>query len=293
MRFFLHNPGHNGDILHSLGIVSIIIKSNPNYKFVLVPACSSFLYTDLLNERVAIEEHPVIWNTQMKNSILDTSNVISQLHHIVYAKYNDDIYINIWKLLTDENKCCISLTSRGEYCKRVFYNMNVQLGVNVEFNYNSVDIIPQLPRTDVNAIISKLKSYNKKIVLFYNLNSFSGFEYAKQTNDDIIDELITKYNSEDYMLLLVKQNDKYNELLNLERDFNIVPSADGKNLIDTAYIANVCNHVYFKTNGGSLFILNKSNIKNNNNVLYHFMGDDDCYKVISDEYELNCIHENI
>lgn len=284
MRIFLHNPGHNGDILHSLGIVSIIIKSNPSYKFVLVPACSSFLYTDLLNERVAIEEHPVIWNTQMKNSMLDTSNVISQLHHIIYAKYNDDIYVNIWKLLTDENKNCISLTNRGEYCKRVFYNMNVQLGVNLEFNYNGPDIIPELPRTDVTGIISKLKSYKKNIVLFYNLNSFSGFEYTKQTNDEIIDELITKYNSQDNMLLLVKQNDKHNELLTLERDFNIIPSANGKNLIDIAYIANECNHVYFKINGGSLFILNKMNISRSNIVNYHLKADKEWQDVVQNEY---------
>lgn len=284
MRFFLHNPGHNGDILHSLGIVSIIIKSNPNYKIVLVPACSSFLYTDLLNERVTIEEHPVVWNTQMKNSKLDPTNIISQLHHIVYAKYNDDIYINIWKLLTDENKCCISLTNRGEYCKRVFYNMNVQLGVNLEFHYNSLDIIPQLPRTDVNGIMSRLKSYNKQIVLFYNLNSFSGFEYTKQTNDEIIDELITKYNSEDYLLLLVKQNDKYKELLTLERDFNITPCANGKNLIDIAYIANECNDVYFKINGGSLFILNKMNIYRSNIVNYHLKADKEWQNVVQTEY---------
>ena len=294
MRIFLHNPSHNGDILHSLGIAKVFIESNPDYEFVLVPSCSSFLYSNLLNSNVTLQEHPRIWTVQMTNVDTKCQNIISNLHNVTCNTYNDDLYINLWIMLIDQNPNCISLTNRIEYCREIIKHINEQLGTYLKFNCDSYnDLIPQLPTVDVSDVKSKLRNLNKQIVLFYNLNSFSSFEYTKKTNDEIIEYLLQKYNQEEYALILVKPNSKYNELLTLERDFNIVPSADGKNLIDTAYIANECSHVYFKTNGGSQFILNKVNIKNDNNVVYHFMGDNDFYKVISHEYELNCIHENI
>jgi hypothetical protein len=294
MKIFLHNPSHNGDILHTLGIVKMFIESNPEYEIVLVPACSSFLYSNLINNRITLQQHPRVWTTQMNNIKIEHNSIIPQLHDITCTVYNGDIYINLWKVLTENNTNCISLENRLEYCKNLISKINNQLGINLNFNcYSYIELIPQLPKIDVTEVLTKLRSYNKKIVLFYNLNSFSGFEYNKKTNDEIIDCLLKKYNQEEHLLVLVKPNNKYNELLNLERDFNIVPSADGKNLVDTAYIANECNHVYFKTNGGSLFILNKLNIINYNNVKYHFIGDNTFFKVIRDEYNLNCVHDEL
>jgi hypothetical protein len=294
MKIFLHNPSHNGDILHTLGLVKIFIESNPDYEFVLVPSCSSFLYSNLLSSNVILMQHPRAWTVQMTNVDTEYQNIISNLHHVTCNVYNDNLYINLWKILTDKNPNCISLKNRLEYCREIIKQINEQLGTYLKFNCDSyTELIPQLPKVDVSDVTTKLHNLNKPLVLFYNLNSFSGFEYTKKTNDEIIDYLLKKYNQDEYALILVKPNSKYNDLLTLERDFNIIPSADGKNLIIAAHIANECNHVYFKTNGGSQFILNKSNIQNNNNVVYHFMGDDDFYKVISDEYELNCIHENM
>ncbi len=292
MKIFLHNPGHNGDILHTLGIVNIFIESNPDYEFVLVPACSSFLYSNLLSNKVTLQQHPRVWSVQMNNTDTEYQNIISKLHNVTFTIYNDNLYINLWKILTDENTNCISLKNRIEYCNKMINNINYQYDIHLKFNCNSyIELTPQLPITDVYNVTSKLHNLNKQIVLFYNLNSFSGFEYTKKTNNEIIEYLLQKYNQEEYALILVKPNSKYNELLNLERDFNIVPSADGKNLIDVAHIANECSHIYFKTNGGSQFVLNKLNILNNNNAIYHFMGDESFFKVIYDEYHLNCIHE--
>ena len=62
MKFILHNPGHNGDQLFTLGIIKQFIIDNLDKKFVIIPACSRLLFNELLSDNVIIEEHPVIWN---------------------------------------------------------------------------------------------------------------------------------------------------------------------------------------------------------------------------------------
>jgi len=290
MIIYLHNPGHNGDILHTLEMTRILINSNPMYKFELVPACSSFLYNDLLCENVTVKQHPVIWDINMKNLITIKDHIISKLHNICWIHREGDIYINLWKLLTDCNNNCISVINRNEYIKKTLSEIKKQSNIIINFNLKDyTDLIPELPAVDVEPIITILKSYNKKIVLFYNLTSKSGFEF-NIANNEIIDYLNKIYNETEYMLLLVKpeNNKKYNNILNLEKDFNINVTIDGKNLIKYASIANRCDHVYFKITGGSQFILNKTNINNSQNVNYNFIGTQEFYNVITSEYKLKC-----
>ena len=60
-----------------------------------------------------------------------------------------------------------------------------------------------------------------------------------------------------------------------------------KNLIINANIANLCDIVFLKNNGGSFFLLNQINIANKN-VKYYFIGDSDYFNIIKNEYELEC-----
>jgi len=49
----------------------------------------------------------------------------------------------------------------------------------------------------------------------------------------------------------------------------------------------LCNEVYFKTNGGSLFILNQDNI-GNKNTKYNFIGNNNWKNIYNNEYGLEC-----
>ena len=290
MKIYLHNPGHNGDILHTLEIVRILIDSNPMYNFILVPACSSSLYNDLISEKVILQQHSVIWNINMKNIIVN-NNIISKLHDICWMYHDGDVFINLWKLLTDNNHNCISIINRNEYIKNILLSIKQQYNIIINFNLiDYTDLIPVLPAVDVEPVINLLKSHKKKIVLFYNLTSMSGFD-INITNNEIIDYLKKKYNETEYLLLLVKPEHN-KQILNLENDYGISATVDGKNLIKYACIANSCDYVYFKINGGSQFILNQTNINNSKNVNYNCIGNQDFYNVIIKEYKLNCNYIN-
>jgi len=293
MKIILHNPGHNGDQLLSLYIVKQIINNNLDKEFVIVPACCSYVYNELLTDRVIIQEHPVIWNND--KNIYNNRNFISENHFILWNFRQGNIYINMWKIFTDNNYNWISLKSRPLFIKNTLEEINRQTGIKINFNCdNYKELIPKLPYVNIDYIIEKLKLYNKKLVFFYNQNSCSGLEsqYPENVNEIIIKKLIHNY-GEDHIIILSKPcNILHKNLINIETEFDNLLSLDGKNLIINANIANLCNKVYFKNNGGSFFILNQNNIKNNN-VKYYFIGTNDYYNTISNEYGLNVIHEKI
>ena len=107
MKIILHNPSHNGDQLHTLGIVKHLINCNEDKKFTIIPACCNYLFNELLSDRVTIEEHPVIWHHENKN-ISNKNNFISENHNSLWNLYEGNVYINLWKLLIQDNYNCIS-----------------------------------------------------------------------------------------------------------------------------------------------------------------------------------------
>ena len=290
MKIVLHNPGHNGDQLITLGIIKQFISNNLDKEFIIIPACSSLLFRDLLSDNVIIHEHPVPWN-DTKNSFNDNNNkFIIENHHILWNYHENNIYINMWKLLTENNKNWISLVNRISFINNILEEINNKTGLKINFKCDTYkELIPLLPYVDIGYINKKIKSYNKRIIFFYNQNSCSGLDnaYPDNINEIIIKNLINNY-GEDHIIILSKGcNIFHKNLINVETEFGNLPSLDGKNLIINANIANLCDEVYFKNNGGSLFILNQINIKNRNNVKYFFIGSNDYYDTISNEYGLN------
>lgn len=296
MKIILHNPGHNGDQFHTLGIVKKLINDNLDKEFIIIPACASFLFDELLSDKVILQEHPVPWNNN-KNLLNNNSinKFISNIHHTLWNIHECNIYINMWKLLTHNNYNWISLVNRPEYILTMLKEINNKTGIKINFNCdNYKELIPKLPYLNIDFICEKLKSYNKKVIFFYNLNSYSGLEssYPDNINETIIKNLIERCVENHIIVLPKKCNIIHKDLIDIETEFGVVPTLDGKNLIIYANIANICDEVYFKNNGGSLFILNQMNIKNSNNTKYNLIGSHDYYDTISNEYGL-CVKSYI
>jgi hypothetical protein len=288
MKIVLHNPGHNGDHFFTLGIVKHFIDFNLDKHFVIVSACSSHLFNELLNNNVTIEEHPVIWNND--KNIFNNTNFISENHDILWNYKNGDIYINMWKLLIQNNYNCISLVNRPKFIKDTLKVIYANTGILINFNIEDYkELIPILPKINFDFIANKLKSYNKKIIFFYNQNSYCGIEksYTSNINNATIQELINKHGDDHIIILSKPSNIIHKNLIDVETEFGNLPVLNGKNLIINTQIANMCDEVYFKNNGGSLFILNQQNIANRN-VKYHFIGSNEWKNIYLNEYDLNC-----
>jgi hypothetical protein len=296
MKIILHNPSHNGDQLHTLGIVKRLIDDNVDTQFTIVPACSMYLFHDLLSDRVTLENHPVLWEDD-KNIFLD-SNYISNDHNILWSYQQGNVYINIWKLLVENNHNCISLVNRATFIRETFQDIKNKTNIFLNFNCNNykelIPSLPTLPLIEIESIKKKINSYDKKIIFFYNQNSKCGLEsiYTSNFNESIIEKLIEKYGDTSYILLTKPSNISHDSLLNVETEFSSFPTLDGKNLIVNAYIATLSYKVYFKVNGGSLFILNTANIIDSENGLkYTLLGNNGYYNIINNEYGLLCSNE--
>ncbi len=315
MSIYLHNPSHNGDQFITLGIVRKIIEQNTDKNFVIVPACSMYLFSELLNDNVALQMPLIAWD-ENKNIHLD-KNIISNYHNTLWNTAGGNIYINIWKLLIEDNYYCIALINRVNFIQKLLADIKKKTGVNIFFNCdNYKELIPMLPSinienlskiskivncnnhnqsmpllSDINIenIKTKLLSYKKKIIFFYNQNSCSGIEnsHPKNINEHVVAELIKRYGNEYIILLTKKCNTTNQNVLFIENEFNNCPRLDGLNLVINAYIADLCDKVYFKNNGGSLFILNQMNTCNSINRQYVFIGSRPHYNVIN-EYGLKC-----
>jgi len=290
-EIYLHNPGHSGDILHTLEIAKILINSNPTYVFKLVPASCKCLYNNLISTNVEIIQHNCIWDSKNTKNVLIQSDIITNLHDVLFHYENNKLYINLWKVLVHNNNNCINLQGRTIFIKNTINEINYKYNLNIQFTCdNDKQLIPKLPDINIDKTENYLKSLNKKFIFFYNLTSNSGFD--KHTNTNINDKVIRKLLSEiddNTTLIIAKKTDIQNDkIICIETDLNNPLSNDGENLLVNEKISRLCNEIYFKINGGSLFILNSVNINNEQN--FFLINSKNWYNILKESYHLKNLY---
>jgi hypothetical protein len=287
---YLHNNAHNGDVLLSSEIVKVFIRCNPTIQFKIVPCCSSILFQDVVSNNVSIHEHPIIWNYDMNREghmVENDIECIRQLSNTLISYTNTDniqrLYINTWCILTN-NSHCMDLR-----CKPL------QIAMMLEYIKNTYNIDLHFRCDDYRELIPKLPAYSlasfhiftnplKESIFFYNLDGFSGQDrgrYSRSFNDNVINHLLVE-NPDKQLIIVNKTEITHPNLLTLTTDVNIEKTLCGKNLVYYANICRLCSKVYFKLNGGSLYLLNKDNIGDKSTEYYLLYDkDDDCSKIVT------------
>lgn len=312
MKIILNNPSHNGDVLFSSKIIEIFVKSNPIYEFIITAACSTVLFEHLINDKITLQVHPNPWvfdkfdkfNPQESTrsphpsvKIGETISFVDYLHtqHTnIWSFYDGDIYINVWRIMVDENKNCMDLTDRIEFTKNVLVEIREKTKINVEFEANHyTELIPEIPQLDISfmeSYINIMQPIYKNRIFFFNLIGRSGQEpFPDNFNDEYIHRLLTS-NPESIIIVPDTCQIKHTRLISLMDNFNIQKEFSGRSLVLYANICNICDEVHFKNNGGSLFTLNIVNI-NNKKVKYYYLGDQDShYNSIKNCYGLNVVN---
>jgi len=301
MKLCLFNPGHNGDILSSLEFIKIFIKCNPLFKFRICVACSTYLVKDLLSENVTIELHPNAWNINNCNLQIandQEANFLISMYDVLWKMKDDTVYINMWQLFTKDKKNYFIISDRLDFVSKTLNEINLQTGLNILFNCNDYkQLIPLIPAIDISVIAGILKSFNKRMIFYYNI------VYNKiNTNCDnfMIQFLLDSFS--DSILIIPKTSSiKNSRILSLEEHFNINANIDGSNIIISALIANLCDEVYIKNSGGSLFVINQVNLQNKKTKYFYLSTEEelnskDMYitssrtntEILKNEYGLNC-----
>lgn len=293
---YLHNNAHNGDVFFSSEIVKVFVRSNSNIRFKIVPCCSSILFRDVVSDNVSICEHPILWNvnhkalhsTMIENDIKPIRKLITTLLSYEIIDNIGRLYINTWQLLI-LNSHCMDLRCKPSQIAEMLEVIKDKYKIKLEFNCNDYrDLIPQLPDITIDTSCIFTKSLQGTI-FFYNLDGFSGQDthrYSSSFNNNVIKHLLAT-NPNKQVIIVNKTDISHPNLVTLTTDVGIEKTICGKNLVCYANIARLCDSVYFKLNGGSLYVLNKDNIEDTATQYYllYDIDDSDGYsKIITGVY---------
>ena len=298
---YLHNNAHNGDVFFSSEIVKVLIRSNPTIQFKIVPCCSSILFHDIVSDNVSIHDHPIKWNVNMismTGHIVESDiEYIRNLSNMLVGCTNTDniqrLYINTWCLLVYKSHC-MDLRCKPVQITTILENIKKTYNIELHFHCNDYrELIPKIPEYSLDSF-RIFTNPSKESVFFYNLDGFSGLDngrYSSSFNDNVIKHLLVE--NPDKQLIIVNKTDiTHPNLLTLTTDLNIEKTLCGKNLVYYANICRLCSKVYFKVNGGSLYVLNKDNIGDKTTQYYLLYDKDDIdnySKTITDVFNNNII----
>jgi len=291
MKIVLHNPAHNGDILFGSKIIDIIVKSNPNQQFIISPSCSTVLFEHLTSENVVIQMNDYQWVFET-NIFPDKDNYLFKQHDILWSIEDGNLYINIWQIMCFNRNNNMNLVGRIEVIKNLFLELEEKIGIELYFNaQHYTELIPEIPQLDVSYIHSYLNNpLYDKCIFFFNLKGCSGSEcFPPNFNNDFIKQLLNE-NPQSLIIVPDTCTIKHVRLISLMDDLNIKKEVSGKSLVHYANICNLCDEVYFKNNGGSLFTFNVVNIQNKKVKYYFLNGHDEFYHIMKNVYGLNIVN---
>jgi hypothetical protein len=298
---YLHNPAHNGDVLASSQIVKVLVKSNPEIKFKIVPSCSSVLFEELVNDNVELLEHTSKW-IFTTNYVENPDDDVFAFRDTLYGTKNNNLYINMWKLMLLHNSGCLDIENKvnvvNDLLEEIYQYYNFRLFFNAKC---TEDLVPEIPEYDISFMNNYLpihhnpyvteKKHNKTI-FFFNLFGCSGQDsntFSCNFNDNYTRMLLDE-NPDSLIIIVDKSSITHPNVLSLTDDLKIEKMQSGKSLVLYANICKLCDEVHFKDNGGSLFFLNKVNIGKRNTKYFCLSNNDLFYNVLKNTYKLNCFY---
>jgi len=270
----------NGDLFHVMPFIYIFIKTNPNLSFIL------YIYLQETLDRTTYY-HALLRDILKYNNCKlgyynindDNENLWPPNHSIKMYVQNKTIYINLFSVLLEWDINYLktnvepiwNINNRFEFFKYFKNEFLKNTGIEIKLNYSINELFTVLPELDNNIsikyknIIKNLK-YEKNIFFYNQYGGWDGRNCID--NDKIINYILKKYKEHN---IIVSKPTNFDNIYCVEDIFDNPVCLDGQNLINNAFIANLCNIVFFRCNGGSEFILNLKNIKNKK-VKYIYIG---------------------
>lgn len=286
-KVIIYNFAHNGDLFHAMPFIKILVSQNSNLFFtfyIINTLCNDistlefhYLFHDIINKynNANIEHYDVYKNSK---------NIWNNSHYAQTFIIDDCIYINLFSvllpslngwdcdLINNNSEPIWNLDNRIKwlsYYKEYFYNITK---ININLNATTtLDMMTLLPRINIDEHINTIKNLKyKKNIFFYN--QYGGWDNSHTVQEDniIFEYIFNHYN--DVNIITSKKTDiKNNNIYCVESLFDSKPTPCGKNLIINAEIANLCDIIFFRLNGGTEFIFSR-NFIDNTNTQYIYIG---------------------
>lgn len=280
----LYEFGHNGDLFHAMPFIEILVSQNSHLFF------SFYISNTLEDVNVTLDFHYLLDDILKKydNTTIqqydirkNDKHIYNNSHHAQTFLIGDCIYINLFSVLLPSLQGWDRNLTHGEpvwnlgnrvkwlsYYKEYFYSItNINISLNATSTLDMIPLIPQLNIYEHKTILNNLKY--KKNIFFYN--QYGGWDGGSVKEDNIIFEYILKHYDNVNIITSKKSYIENDNIYCVESLFANTVTACGKNLLINAEIANLCDIIFFRLNGGSEFILSK-NYLDNTNTEYIYIG---------------------
>jgi hypothetical protein len=277
---------HNGDLFHTVPFIEIIVSQNPNlcftfyfYNSITKTTTGHYCLNDILkkynnikigNYDITLNDKQIYNNCCNANTFYIDDCIYINLFSVQYPDLNgwDSNLINknvesIWNL---ENRI-----EWLKYYKTYFKNItNINLNLDVTSTLDVMTLMPKLDKIEIDNINSIFHGLQHDTNIFF-YNQYGGWDYGSVEEDNIIlNYILTTYKNSN-IITSKKTNMSNNNIYCVEETFNNPVDPCGKNLIVNAEIANLCNAIFFRLNGGSEFIFARNHV-NNEKTEYIYIG---------------------
>jgi hypothetical protein len=284
----IYNFGGNGDLFHSMPFIKIIVGENPNLFFTFYMISSKYeentffhyCFKDILQEYS---------NTQIGFYNIFTNNKNIYNNSLTAKTYWIDncIYINLFSVLLPSlngwdsnfiNNYTIepiwNLENRKLwliYYKSFFKQItNIDINLDITSTIDLMTLLPKINKTKVESIKLILNNLKyKKNIFFYN--QYGGFDGGSLLEDNNIFDYIFKTYENVNIITSKKSQINNSNIYCVEDNFDNKVTRCGENLVINSLIANLCDVIFFRLNGGSEFIFARDYI-DNKNTEYIYIG---------------------
>jgi len=303
---YLHNPAHNGDVLFSSQIVNIIVQSNPDIRFKISTSCSSVLFEHLISDRVAFVDYPKKWVFERNETVETMDEIQTYLLNqcdTLWSYKDGNVYINMWQLMIYNHNACYNISTRIDFIRQLFGEIYQATGVKLSFPANHFrELVPQIPQIDISGLLHRIDDITRarnippshKKIMFFNFLGQSGSEpFPPNYNHTMVQNLLYHCCSDAVLIVPDHCEIQHPRLISLLDDCGIQKELSGRSIVIYAHLCRVCEEVYFKNNGGSLFQLNQTNVADRYTKYFYLNGADEYGHAFKYMYGLNIVQPNM
>ena len=295
MRVVLYNPAHIGDMYLNQQIIIQFIRCNPTVDIKIFHEYNHYLYNDISNNlMIKAEDYNDSIYSNFKEIVLPAiclDNPNSPSTHTVLVNENI-LFVNTWIASLGAYLPGIGMGTDVIRIQNGFINkiktINEKYNLSLEYTPLSLfNLIPYLPKTNIDKFLTWKQQINKKIIFYYNYYPKSNQDFPlknpAEEHSDILKYLATKY--PDSYILVPSLNSEFTSQFDLSQTPNIIncstmfdcqETLSCENIYKLTYISSLCDVTIVFDMGRSFTFYNQA-FSQYKNKIFHIISADNLY----------------
>lgn len=304
MRVVLYNPAHIGDTYLNQQILIQFIKCNPAVDIKIFHEYNHFVYNDISNNlMIKAEEYNSPLFSNFKQELLprlQLEHPESVNTHILLVN-QDVLFINTWIASLGRYLPGISMGTNVIPIQQGFINKinSINQKYNLSLHYAPLalfDLIPYIPKTNIDTFLSWKHQTNKKLIFYYNYFPGSNQDFpvknCEEEHADILTYMATAY-PDSYILVPNLSSDfsshcdlsQIQNIINCSTMFDCQETLSCENIYKLTYISSLCD-VSIVFDMGRCFTFYNQSFTEHKNKIFHIISGEYYYNIFKSHFDI-------